>query len=98
MTSYKIKVSRKMLVYENTLFTVNAETLEEAKEIALADEINAKTSEEKGILNAEGNFDYSTLVPVTEEENYYMNEKSNGCVENFNPGDIKYKTVEIEVL
>lgn len=87
-----------MIVWENTQYTVNAETLEEAKELALADEINAKTSEDRGILNAEGNFDYSTLVPVTEEENYYINEKSNGCVENFNPGDIKYKTVEIEVL
>jgi hypothetical protein len=98
MEKFTIKVSRKMIVYENTQYTVNAETLEEAKQIALADEINAKTPEDKGILNAEGNFDYSTLVPVTEEENYYMNEKSNGCVENFNPGDIKYKTVEIEVL
>lgn len=98
MKTVTIKVSRKMIVWENTQYTVNAETLEEAKELALADEINAKAPEDKGILNAEGNFDYSTLVPVTEEENYYMNEKSNGCVENFNPGDIKYKIVEIEVL
>jgi hypothetical protein len=98
MKTFTIKVSRLMKVWENTLLTINAETEEEAKQLALDDEVNAKTPEDKGILKAEGSFDYSTLVPITSEENYYMVEKSMGCIQNFNPEDIKYKTVEVETL
>ena len=67
MIKYRIKVTRKMSVFEITKFEVNADSVEEAKQLALNNEVNAKTAEDKGIVDCEAEFDYETLVPIADE-------------------------------
>jgi hypothetical protein len=99
MQEYKIKISKKIVIWETQIYKINASDAEEAKKYALDDGPDAKTTEDVGVLSVENTcLEYDTLMPVTPEENYYLTEKGMGCDGNFNPEDIKYKTVEIEVL
>lgn len=96
MKKFEIKISRKHTVWETTKYTVNAETEEQAKQIALEDELNAKTENDVGILNAEGQFNYDSLKFLSPQENYWLTEQESGCPGPFSYNDIKYNTVEIE--